>query len=42
MKVCLVSLLFKHKNFIKLYHYNASLRIFCEQLDELPENGKEE
>lgn len=34
--------LLKHKNFIKLYHHNTSLHIFCEQLDELPKNNEEE
>jgi len=33
--------LLKHKNFIKLYHFNPSLHIFCEQLNELPDNIEE-
>jgi len=33
--------LLKHKNFIKLYQHNPSLHLFCEQLNELPDNDEE-
>jgi len=34
--------LLKHKNFIKLYQFNSSLHIFCDQLNDLPDNNEKE
>ena len=32
----------KHKTFVKVYHFNESLKLFCDQLNDLPIQNEEE